>query len=54
MKFLNIIFVGVHFSITVSDSYSAEKLRICSKCGVQFAVVENEQECPRCAEITNM
>ena len=49
LRFGNQHFIGVNESVYVQDASNAELLRICTRCGERFQVVENECVCPACA-----
>jgi hypothetical protein len=49
MRFLNLVFVGIHSKATISDRYDAEVLRKCKACGMGFTPMGNEGLCPACA-----
>lgn len=51
MRFLNKIFVGIQARAFLHAEFSAELIRICSKCGQRFSAMENERVCATCKDI---
>ena len=51
MRFLNKLMVGIHETVSCSDTVSVTVHRVCERCGNQFEVKENEKVCLECTTL---